>query len=244
MKPFSSLFAKILIWFFLNLFLVGAVLFVFFLFQPQVDLYSIFGKQASDRIRAAGRLMSHDLAQTKVSEWPAVLTRHGEIYQVDFVLFMDDGSRFVSREMEIPEAVIKQVTQAFRSRAFQGGRNQWNRMGSQRMNQRMMHRTYEESFPVQERFQNYPMKHDERMGKNFRLMMTTDDPTRHWAGTRIILFTEPSVPPIIGLLVAVSDSITGNGFFFDPLPWIAVAVVVILLSVVVWIPLVEISPSH
>ena len=239
MKPFSSLFAKILVWFFLNLFLVGAVLFVFFLFQPQVDLYSVFGKQVSDRIRAAGRLMSHDLAQTKVSEWPAVLTRHGEIYQVDFVLFMDDGSRFVSREMEIPEVLIKKVARALRSRAFQGGRNQGNRFGAMPMRHKMMHRAYEEAFPVQERYKYYPMMHDERMGKNFRLAMTTENPTRHWAGTRIFLFTEPSVPPITGLLVAVSDSITGNGFFFDPLPWIAVAAVVILLSVVVWIPLVR-----
>ena len=32
------------------------------------------------------------------------------------------------------------------------------------------------------------------------------------------------------VLLAVSDSITGNGFFFDPLPWIIVAAVVMLLS--------------
>ncbi|MFH2066448.1 MAG: HAMP domain-containing sensor histidine kinase [Pseudomonadota bacterium] len=239
MKPFSSLFAKILLWFFLNLFLVGTVLFVFFLFQPQVDLYSIFGKQVSDRIRAAGRLMSHDLAQTEVGKWPAVLTRHGEIYQVDFVLFMDDGSRFLSREMEIPEVLMKQVTQALQSRAFGRGRNQGNRFGSMPMRHKMMQPAYEECFPVQERFQYHPMMQEERMGRNVRLAMTTNNPTRHWAGTPIFLFAGPSVPPITGMLVAVSDSITGNGFFFDPLPWIAVAAVVIILSVLVWIPLVR-----
>ncbi|RPJ79685.1 MAG: hypothetical protein EHJ94_07795, partial [Deltaproteobacteria bacterium] len=120
MKPFSSLFAKILVWFFLNLFLVALVLGVFFLFQPQMDLYAIFGKQVSDRIRAAGKLMSHELAQTSVKEWPAVLSRHGEIYQVDFALLMDDGSHWFSREMIIPEAVMKRVNKSFQDRKHGG----------------------------------------------------------------------------------------------------------------------------
>ena len=47
-KPASSLFAKILCWFFLNLALVVAALAVFFAFQPQVNLHAIFGRQ--DRI--------------------------------------------------------------------------------------------------------------------------------------------------------------------------------------------------
>jgi two-component system sensor histidine kinase CpxA len=40
-------------------------------------------------------------------------------------------------------------------------------------------------------------------------------------------------------LLAVSDSLTGNGFFFNPLPWMIVAVTVILISVLLWIPMVR-----
>jgi two-component system sensor histidine kinase CpxA len=40
-------------------------------------------------------------------------------------------------------------------------------------------------------------------------------------------------------LLAVSNFITGNGFFFDPLPWLIVAAVVILISVLLWIPMVR-----
>ena len=240
MKPFTSLFAKILAWFFLNLLLVGGVLFAFFLFQPQVDLYSIFGKQAQDRIRAAGRLISHDLAQASVSEWPAVLSRHGEIYQVDFVLFMEDGSRWYSREMEIPASVLERVDNSFQTLSYRRGRNQKGFRGPMHQHRgMMMNRSYEDVFPIQKQYENHSMMAAKGTGRNFRLMMTTNDPTRHWAGTRIFLFTAPNHPPLAGLLVAVSDSMTGNGFFFDPLPWIAVAVVVILLSVIVWIPLVR-----
>ncbi len=41
------------------------------------------------------------------------------------------------------------------------------------------------------------------------------------------------------VLLAVSDSATGKGFFFDPLPWMVVAAAVLLISVVFWIPMVR-----
>ena len=44
MRLKTSLFAKILLWFFLNLVLVASVLTAFFAFQPQVNLHAIFGQ--------------------------------------------------------------------------------------------------------------------------------------------------------------------------------------------------------
>jgi len=41
------------------------------------------------------------------------------------------------------------------------------------------------------------------------------------------------------MLLALSDSATGHGFFFDPLPWMIVAVAVILISVLLWVPMVR-----
>jgi two-component system sensor histidine kinase CpxA len=41
------------------------------------------------------------------------------------------------------------------------------------------------------------------------------------------------------MLLAVSDAFTGHGFFFDPLPWIVVSGVVVLISVLFWIPMVR-----
>jgi two-component system sensor histidine kinase CpxA len=41
------------------------------------------------------------------------------------------------------------------------------------------------------------------------------------------------------MLLAVSDSVTGRGFFFDPIPWMTVAATVILISVLLWIPMVR-----
>jgi len=120
MKPFSSLFSKILLWFFMNLALVAAVLAVFFAFGSQIDLHAIFGQQASDRLRTAGRLISHELNQAPTANWSDVLARHAEIYQVDFALLYKGSSQSLSKDMDIPEAVMKMVMGAFRQRPPKG----------------------------------------------------------------------------------------------------------------------------
>ncbi len=111
-KPTSSLFAKILSWFFLNLVLVVAALAVFFAFQPQVNLYAIFGQEGSSRLQTAAMLIAHDLNQTSRTTWSEVLARHPAIHQVDFVLVLGDGSRFSSKDMDLPEKVVKRVRDA------------------------------------------------------------------------------------------------------------------------------------
>ena len=45
MKPMSTLLAKILGWFFLNMVLVAVTLSIFFAFQPEINLHAIFGQQ-------------------------------------------------------------------------------------------------------------------------------------------------------------------------------------------------------
>lgn len=81
----------------------------------------------------------------------------------------------------------------------------------------------------------YPNAEDD--GPHF--MMRTRNPTRYWSGIRIPLFSAPLQRPVPAFLLAVSDSMTGNGFFFDPLPWMIVAVVVILISSLLWVPMVR-----
>ena len=208
MKPFSSLFSKILLWFFMNLALVAAVLVVFFSFGSQIDLHAIFGQQASDRLRTAGRLISHELNQVPTANWSDVLARHAEIYQVDFALLLKGGSQSLSKNMDIPEPVMKMVMGSFRRK-----------------------------FPKGEF--SLPLKPRDKYGIKRRFMMRTKNPTRYWAGVRIPVSLTPSRPPVRAVLLAVSDSITGNGFFFDPLPWIIVAAAVMLISVLLWIPLVR-----
>lgn len=68
------------------------------------------------------------------------------------------------------------------------------------------------------------------------VMLHTTDPSAYWAVVRV-----PAIRSDWGwlpvLLVMRSDTITGGGLFFDPKPWIAAAVGVLLLSGCIWLPL-------
>ncbi|MCI5138775.1 MAG: HAMP domain-containing protein, partial [Candidatus Electrothrix sp. AR1] len=232
-KPTSTLFAKILSWFFLNLLLVVVALALFFAFQPQVDLHDFFGQQGSDRLRTAGMLIAHDLNQAPPEEWTEILARHGAIHGVDFVLVLRDGVIFSSTMKTLPKEVMLRSQDALRHK---GSRPRMRRLPQ------LPGRDTEFNQKCQsEEVKNCPksfLPHD-RHGRRPHLIMHSKEPTRYWFGTKIPLLTDAEHRPMPGLLLAVSDSITGNGFFFDPLPWMVVAGAVLLISVLLWIPLVR-----
>ena len=304
-KPASSLLVKILCWFFLNLVLVVAVLAVFFAFQPQVNLHAIFGQEGSNRLRTTGILISHDLHQTARANWIEVLARHAAIHQVDFALVLEDGTRFSTIDMELPEELKKAVRdalprkppprqgpppEAFRAcegksagdeaqfidlrgetvtgkceqegdqlvlrpdhpKARSGGRRQGPPLPappshgsppprSNDPQRRPANHAVDDvrDLPKKGHIGRTPPMHADADYQKPHLMMRTRHPTRYWAGIRIPLPSKPSRPPIPAMLLAVSDSVTGHGFFFDPLPWMIVAAAIILISALLWIPMVR-----
>ena len=239
MKPTSSLFAKILSWFFLNLVLVAGLLSVFFAFQPQVNLHALFGQQGSRRLQTAGMSIAYDLSQTARANWSNVLARHAAIQRIDFVLIVEDGSRFSSTKMDIPERVIGRVRHVLRPK------RPWPRrpppdslIGPLR---RPENYAMDDAgqLPDKRSLKRKPPWHADWYDKRPPLMFRTRNPTLYWTGIPIPISLEGPRPPQRGLLLAVSDSVTGNGFFFDPLPWMVVAAAVILISVLLWIPMVR-----
>jgi two-component system sensor histidine kinase CpxA len=236
MKPGLSLFAKILAWFFLNMIVVVVTLAIFFVFQPQLNLYAIFDQQGTDRLRTAGLLIAHDLGQMPRKQWAEVLARHAAIHRVDFMILLEDGSRFSSTAGEIPEPVMAKVGDTLRRRPPKGPFPPPHDLsGPQRLPQRVP-----DGGPPNHRVigRKPPMAPGGVDGKP-HFMMRTRRPARYWSGLRIPLAPGPMLPPGTAILLAVSDSLTGNGFFFDPLPWMVVAVAVIFISVLLWIPMVR-----
>ncbi len=240
MKPLSSLFAKILSWFFLNLIIVAAALAVFFAFQPQVNLHAIFGDQGSTRLRTAGMLISHDLNQTTRANWSDVLARHAEIHQVDFVLVLEDESCFSSKDMDLPDAIKERVRHTLRQE-FPPDRLTPPLYAPSNLQRDLKNHTVDDNVGLpKNRVIGGPSNiRPDVYYKKPHVMMRTQYPTRYWSGIRIPLFLEPTHPPVPALFFAVSDSVTGNGFFFDPLPWMVVSALVILISSLLWIPMVR-----
>ncbi len=231
-KPTSTLFAKILFWFFLNLILVVVVLTLFFSFQPHVNLHDFFGQQGSDRLRTAGMLISHDLNQARPKDWPEILARHGAIHQVDFVLLLKNGAVFSPTLKTLPEQVMLRTKNSLR---HNGPRPKKHKFLKRKSGLNKTCRSEE----VANCPKNKIIPHHDRLDRRQHLIMRSKEPTRYWFGIKIPVLVDAQHPPVAALLLAVSDSITGNGFFFDPLPWMVVAGAVLLISALLWIPLVR-----
>ncbi|CAK8713167.1 MAG: two-component system, OmpR family, sensor histidine kinase CpxA [Candidatus Electronema aureum] len=209
MKIASSLFAKILAWFFLNLLLLTAVLVVFFAVQLQMNLHEFFGHQGANRLRSAGMLITHDLEQAPPDEWPDILARHAQIHGVDFLLVLQEGIVFSPNKEKVPETVLVKAKEILQRHGPQEGP------------------------------EDCAGKPPELRGKRPHLIIHSTDPSRWWFGIRVPIFLEASERHLPAMLLVSSASITGNGFFFDPLPWMVVAAAVIVISVLFWLPMIR-----
>jgi len=71
------------------------------------------------------------------------------------------------------------------------------------------------------------------------MYLRTTNPTRYWYGAKSMTFVENSREPIRTRLIAVSDSFYGYGLFFNPIPWIVLTAIIILVSILFWFPFVR-----
>ena len=218
MKPFSTLFTKILVYLIANLLLVTALLVAFIVFQSRLDLRTLLGRWASDRLRITAEIISHDLSRNPPQEWQEILTRHKEINSVDFALVTGNGVVFVSEGLSLPKEVVKRAASAVSLRQL--GR-------------------LPDIPPMNKHFKRRLPGNIKNPPGDKRFIMNTDDPVMHWMGAVVLISPNDKPRPMPAMLIAGSDSITGNGFFFEPMPWIIAAALVILISVVLWIPLVR-----
>jgi len=212
-KAARSLFAKILGWLFLNLLLLAAALAVFFAVQLKMNLHEFFGHQGADRLRAAGMLIVHDIEQAPPDEWPEILERHGQIHGVEFLLLLREGLVFSPNKAPLPDEVLAKAKEVLLRRGPPEGADCEGEGGGP--------------------------QHPPGWGRKPHLIMHTAAPARWWFGIRAPIFLEASERHLPALLIAASDSITGKGFFFDPLPWMVVAAAVIVISVLFWLPLIR-----
>jgi len=216
MKLFSSLYTKIVGCFFINLILIGAVLTVFYTLQARIDWRHLIGRHASDRMRIAGRLIAHDINAASPQNWRQVLERHAESHGVDFALVMGGQARAASTPMILPDAVLAKC----RPPRSQPAGASPDKTGQIKNFSRHAKR---DKFPF--------FAH--------RWMLRTRHPTHYWVGIQIPIMVDDARRPQPATLLAFSDSVTGNGFFFDPLPWLLVTSVIVIASVLLWLPLVK-----
>ena len=244
MNPRRSLFIKVLLWFFMSLVLIivllAGIFNLDFRLRPDSALIRSLGGQG----KALGRVILRELYDSDYYEWGSILARFGKAYELDLVLCQADGRILVGPNRKLPAGVTdalfrveKDLLQVSRhpppappGRQRRPIRNSLSRQGRPpSVNSR------EEGGRIP--FRLLPLPPAERL--HFTYLVRTLDPTRYWACVPFPFHERRERPPVNLFLLAASRSITGNGLFFNPVPWLFLAGVVLVISILLWIPLVR-----
>lgn len=70
-------------------------------------------------------------------------------------------------------------------------------------------------------------------------VVKTEDPVRYWGAVPVMLGGIGDGRPTPAVLVAISDRRDGHGLFFDARPWLLAGAAVLIVSIIVWVPLVR-----
>jgi two-component system sensor histidine kinase CpxA len=231
MKPRLPLFTKVLFLAFLNLCLLALVFGLFAREQFRLDAGSFLLAPAQNRIMAVAHTLALELDETPPAAWDGVLARYAQTNGVAFYLLDEEGEQVAGPKLELPAELVEKVPRRERppagpprpnpTREEQRGQP---RPGPPREKQR-------EPPPVRPATPRPPAP---------PLFLTaTSAPTRYWAGIRIPLRRDRDENPKPGTLILMSPSLVANQLFFDPKPWLAAVMAVILVSVACWLPFIR-----
>lgn len=244
MNPRRSLFLKILLWFFMSLLLLVVILAgIFnldFHLRPDSALITGLGGQG----KAVGRVILRELYDSNYYEWGSILERFGKAYDMELLLCHSNGRILVGPNRTLPARVIDALGRVEKdpARVSQprphppSGLNQRPGRGATPGRGRPPSMAPREG-GGRPPFRLLPLPPPERL--RFTYLVRTPDPARYWAYVTFPFHGRPERPPENLFLLAASQSITGNGLFFNPLPWLLLAGFVLAISILLWIPLVK-----
>ncbi len=212
MRPRFSLYSKVLFLAFLNLCLLGAVFGVFVRMQFRMDAGSFLLAPAQNRIMALAHTLALELDETPAANWNALLERSAQANGVSLCLFDEDAERVAGPELKMPDEVSRRLQRQARPRG---------RPSAQALEQK-------KKGPGNRREGAPPL-----------FLMATNEPTQYWAGVRVPLRQDKDDRPKPGTLILMSPSLVGSQLFFDPKPWLAVVLAVIVVSVACWLPFIR-----
>src|SRR6185369_166702 len=109
MRPRFSLFTRILLWFFLNLVVLGAVLLLFFNLQFRLRPESPLVGDAGNQIENIARLMMIEMYGKPREERDAIAQRYSDRHQAAFLLYDNSGELLAGKATGAPAEVLEQV---------------------------------------------------------------------------------------------------------------------------------------
>lgn len=250
-KPRLPLYAQILLWFFVNLAVVGIVMALLLRAQLHLGLDSLMGGNAAQRLMSLGRAVSGELNGSPRENWDQVLERMGGAYGIALSLRNLSGEPVAGFREPLPPKVIEAMHRRLprppqmpapppigngppggRPRMFRQEKGPpWRRpvepMPAGREGDRMDFERH-----VQ------PPNHMPGPGERPVFFARDGNPPKYWAGVMVEPSPERRLPGGAVLIIA-SPSLAAGGLFFEPGRWIIGGLGMIVLSALIWIPFVR-----
>src|SRR5687767_3462984 len=101
------LYAKILLWFFLNLLVLGVAAFITSSLQFRFGPELLVSGAAGERLHALAGVVREEIQARPRPEWNAILERFSSAYQVRLVLHRNDGTLVAGERITLPPEVMQ-----------------------------------------------------------------------------------------------------------------------------------------
>ncbi len=210
------IYAKVLAWLGINVFLLALLVIGFLRLQFHMSLDWMLLGPAGERISMIGDQVTAELSHLDEREWPSVLEQYDNKYGVSFALFNRNGSQVVGAALQAPKELMPKLTD--------------KRPAGERTPQpRRLPRPQAGRDQGQNRPSDAPPKP--------RFMQRTGSPSRYWAGIHLDLTYGQNAQPLT--LLMASDTVTGGGLFVDLWPWIGLCCTCLIISAFLWLPFVR-----
>lgn len=250
MKIRLPLLAKIIGWFLLNLVVLGVG--GWLLLRESLGFSMLASRTAGERVSEVARQLAGELSNAPRGEWNSIVARISAERGVEFHVYTNDAVQMAGTEIQLPPEVHNRVIGATappprRPPRPEEGRPPRDGDGPPPLrDDRRPPRDdfggpppFEPGFgppegprgPRAAALQNQP--------RNFvdKVLIQSSRPDRYWVIARVVIRQNGSDRP--ATVLAVSDSPVGHGLYFDSTPLLWAGAGVLLLTVLVWFPLVR-----
>lgn len=217
------LLARILVWFFLNLVLLAAVVFLFLRSEFRLD--ALMTGRGGERVQQVADVLLAELRLRPRMEWDGILSRFGEAYGIRLLLFAHPDEQVAGERMFLPPEVGERLP---------------------RRGPPFLRPSVGEAEPplVEPGFRGLDVPRLGKARSTPRLFVHTTGPDRYWIVFPGVLPEPLAAPGLRGprpqplSLIVVSETLSAGGLFFDYVPWLWAGGAVLVISILWWLPFV------
>jgi two-component system sensor histidine kinase CpxA len=220
-----SLFKRILLWFVLNLLILAAIFTGYLNLRIYLPPGSPFAGALGERLQVLPFVIGRELSGAPRSSWEEMIKAQAGQLGVELYLISSAGKLVAGSKNQVPDKVLTLSQEHLQKhhRAMQRQPGMPPAPPPGQAGQRP---------PL-------PLPNVPGQRQSEALSFSTSGPKLYWAGVPVMVMSWGGGPPLHGMLLASSPSITGNGLFFDPMPWLISIAAVLIISLLWWWPLIR-----